>query len=85
MRVGTAPLSGGRPGAEPPYVHHERIHSTEEGRGSAHEPQNRGPGAVLKNGDNEQQHAGEDAEDRDQGTDAMSHTHIINDSFGRRK
>ncbi|WP_257136833.1 hypothetical protein [Streptomyces sp. gb14] len=77
--------SGARPGAEPPYVHHERVHSAEEGRGSEHEPQNRGPGAVLTNGESEQQHAGEDAEDGDQSADAMGHTHIIDDNLGRRK
>lgn len=79
------PLSGGRPSTEPPRVPHERVRSDEEDHGSSHEPENRGPRAVLTNGKNEQRHGGKDAEGRDQSADAVSHMDIINDNLGQRK
>lgn len=82
--MGTAPLSGGRLSEELPCVPHERIQGAEEEHGSEHGPQDRGAGAVLTDGNNEQRHADKNAEDRDQSTDAMSHSHIINDNLGQR-
>lgn len=83
--MGTAPLSGSRPCTESPRVAHERVRSAEEDHGSSHEPEDRGPRAVVTNGKNEQHHAGEDAEGRDQSADAVGHMDIINDNLGQRK
>ncbi len=64
-RNGKGTASGGRLCEGPPRVPHERIQSAEEEHGSERGLQDRGAGAILTNGNNEQRHAGNDAEDRD--------------------
>jgi hypothetical protein len=75
--------SGSRPRAEPSHIPYESVHGTEEDHGAGHDPEGRRPGAVLTNGQGEQQQTGEDAEGRDQGTDSVGHTDIINHSPGQ--
>ncbi|MFC9425750.1 hypothetical protein [Streptomyces sp. NPDC056987] len=80
----TSPSSG-RPGADPPYVPHERAQSAEEDHSSTSDPEGRCPKAILTNGKNEEHRAGKDAEGGDQSADAVSHTDIVNDNLGQRK